>query len=161
MSKSPIGIAVDHGGFRLKQFVIGGVQEAGLRVLDLGTFSEEPVDYPDLAENLVAAIIGGKVQQGILVCGTGIGVSIAANRHRSIRAALCYDKETAERARQHNNANVLCLGGRKTNGHLAQEMVGIFLQTKFQGGRHTRRIKKLDRSFDCTMPVEELYDKDD
>lgn len=143
MSKELIGIAVDHGGFALKQAVSDEIRAAGFDVLDLGTNSEESVDYPDFAEKLTEAIKLGSVTRGVLICGTGIGISIAANRHPGIRAALCYDEETAELARRHNDANVICLGGRKTTSSQAQRMVGIFLNTEFEGGRHARRVAKL------------------
>ena len=144
MVKETIGIATDHGGFVLKQVVMEEIVASGYRVLDLGTDGEDPVDYPDFAEKLVTAIGDGKTHRGILLCGTGVGVSIAANRHKGIRAAVCYDEETAALARQHNDANVLCLGGRKINGELARKMVILFLDTKFEGGRHARRVRKLD-----------------
>ena len=140
MSKELIGIAVDHGGFALKQSVSDEIRALGYDVLDLGTDSEESVDYPDFAEKLVAAIGRGDISRGVLICGTGIGVSIAANRHAGIRAALCYDEDTACLARQHNNANVICLGGRKTGSELARTMVRLFLETEFEGGRHARRV---------------------
>jgi ribose 5-phosphate isomerase B len=143
MSKEQIGLAADHGGFALKQCVSKDIRTAGFDVLDLGTDSEESVDYPDFAEKLVEAIKNNTVARGVLVCGTGIGISIAANRHPGIRAALCYDEETAMLARQHNNANILCLGGRKTTPDEAQRMVSIFLETEFEGGRHARRVGKL------------------
>lgn len=139
-----VGIAVDHGGLILKQAIKEELEAAGYWVLDLGTDSEDSVDYPDFAEKLVQAISDGKAQRGILVCGTGIGISIAANRHKGIRAALCYDEETATLARQHNDANVMCLGGRKTKDALARRMVNLFLETEFEGGRHERRVGKLD-----------------
>lgn len=143
MPQELIGIAVDHGGFALKQPVAEEVRALGFEVLDLGTHDEESVDYPDMAAKLVAAIDDGQVSRGVLICGTGIGISIAANRHPGIRAALCYDNETAELARQHNNANVMCLGGRKTDPERAREMTRIFLETEFEGGRHARRVGKL------------------
>lgn len=143
MSKETVGIAVDHGGFTLKQAIKEELEAAGCQVLDLGTDTEESVDYPDFAEKLVAAIEAGDAQRGVLVCGTGIGISIAANRHNGIRAALCYDEETAMLARQHNDANVLCLGGRKTDEPLARRLVKLFLETEFEGGRHARRVGKL------------------
>ena len=144
MSIETVGIAVDHGGLVLKQAIKEELEAAGYWVLDLGTDSEDSVDYPDFAEKLVQAISDGKAQRGILVCGTGIGISIAANRHKGIRAALCYDEETATLARQHNDANVMCLGGRKTKDALARWMVNLFLETEFEGGRHERRVGKLD-----------------
>jgi len=143
MSKETIGIAVDHGGWVLKQAIKEEIEAAGREVLDLGTDSEESVDYPDFADKLVRAISDESADRGILVCGTGIGISIAANRHKGIRAAVCYDEETAKLARQHNDANVMCLGGRKTDEPLARRMVSLFLETEFEGGRHARRVKKL------------------
>ena len=143
MSKETIGIAVDHGGWVLKQAIKEEIEAAGREVLDLGTDSEESVDYPDFADKLVRAISDESADRGILVCGTGIGISIAANRHKGIRAAVCYDEETAKLARQHNDANVMCLGGRKTDEPLARRMTSLFLETEFEGGRHARRVKKL------------------
>ena len=143
MQPSLVGIAVDHGGFPLKHCVIDEMRKLGLEVSDLGTDNEDSVDYPDFADKLVAALAGGQVGQGILICGTGIGISIAANRHPAIRAALCYDEETAVLARQHNDANVLCLGGRKTDKETARKMVRAFFSTKSEGGRHARRVAKM------------------
>jgi len=143
MPKEIVGLAVDHGGVVLKQTIKSRIQFAGLAVLDLGTDGEVPVDYPDYADILIAAMSVGDVTRGVLVCGTGIGISIAANRHKGIRAALCYDEETAILSRQHNDANVLCMGGRKTDKHLAGRLVDLFLTTEFEGGRHSRRVGKL------------------
>jgi ribose 5-phosphate isomerase B len=143
MSNELIGIAADHGGFALKYAIVEEVKALGFEVLDLGTHDEESSDYPDMAENLIAAFEEGRVSRGLLICGTGIGISIAANRHPGIRAALCYDTDTAALARQHNDANVMCLGGRKTSPNLAIEMVKVFLETAFEGGRHARRVGKL------------------
>ena len=145
MSRKTVAIAVDHGGHALKQACIDEIRRAGLGVLDLGTDGVEPVDYADFAFRLVDALAAGQADAGILVCGTGIGVSIAANRHPGIRAALCYDEETAALARRHNDANVMCLGGRKTPEETARAMVGVFLSAEFEGGRHERRIAKLER----------------
>lgn len=143
MSNELIGIAADHGGFALKYAIVEEVKALGFEVLDLGTHDEESSDYPDMAENLIAAFEEGRVSRGLLICGTGIGISIAANRHPGIRAALCYDTDTAALARQHNDANVMCLGGRKTSPNLAIKMVKVFLETAFEGGRHARRVGKL------------------
>ena len=143
MTAQKIAIAADHGGFGLKASVVAAIREAGFDPVDLGTDSEESVDYPDFAEKLVSAMRDGDADRGVLICGTGIGISIAANRHPGIRAALCYDEETATLARQHNDANVLCLGGRKTGGDMARAIVKIFLSTPFEGGRHARRVAKL------------------
>ena len=143
MSNESIGIAADHGGFALKHAIVEEVKALGFEVLDLGTHDEDSVDYPDMAENLIAAFKDRRVSRGLLICGTGIGISIAANRHPGIRAALCYDTNTAALARQHNDANVMCLGGRKTSPDLAIKMVKVFLETAFEGGRHARRVGKL------------------
>jgi len=146
MTTKPIGIGTDHGGFPLKRCVMDTVRNQGYEVLDLGTHNTEPVDYPEFAHKLVDSVMAGAIDTGILLCGTGIGVSIAANRHNLIRAAVCYDTETALLARQHNNANVLCIGGRKTNEELAIEMVEIFLCTDFLSGRHARRVQKISKT---------------
>ena len=143
MSDQAIGIAVDHGGFPLKQAVIEEICAANLDVLDLGTDNEESVDYPDFADKLVNAMKAGQVSRGVLICGTGIGISIAANRHPGIRAALCCDEQTAALSRQHNDANVICFAGRTTGEVKARNLVRIFLETKFEGGRHARRVGKL------------------
>ena len=143
MTPETIAIAVDHGGFSLKAAAMDAARAEGWKVLDLGTDSTDSVDYPDFAEKLVAALADGRASRGVLICGTGIGISIAANRHKGIRAALCYDDDTATLARQHNDANVLCMGGRKTDEATARSMVRIFLTTEFEGGRHARRVAKL------------------
>ena len=143
MTPETIAIAVDHGGFSLKAAAMDAARAEGWKVLDLGTDSTASVDYPDFAEKLVAALADGRASLGVLICGTGIGISIAANRHKGIRAALCYDDDTATLARQHNDANVLCMGGRKTDEATARSMVRIFLTTEFEGGRHARRVAKL------------------
>ena len=139
-----VAVAVDHGGFALKQAIIDEVRASGCHIIDLGANSEDPVDYPDIAARLKDAIRKGDADRGVLICGTGIGVSIAANRDPGIRAALCYDTETASLARRHNDANVICLGGRKTGETKAREMVRLFLSTEFDQGRHARRVAKLD-----------------
>jgi ribose 5-phosphate isomerase B len=143
MSDQAIGIAVDHGGFPLKQAVIEEIRAANLDVLDLGTDNEESVDYPDFADKLVNAMKAGQVSRGVLICGTGIGISIAANRHPGIRAALCCDEQAAALSRQHNDANVICFAGRTTGEVKARNLVRIFLETEFEGGRHARRVGKL------------------
>lgn len=145
MTAGTVAVAVDHGGHALKEAVMDEAARAGRRILDLGTDGTGSVDYPDFASRLVEAVFSGEADRGILVCGTGIGMSIAANRHPDIRAALCYDEETARLARRHNDANVLCLGGRKTSETDARAIVRLFLGTGFEGGRHERRIAKLER----------------
>ncbi len=135
-----IAIASDHGGFALKQEVLALLRDLGHEVHDLGCDSSQSVDYPNFAQAVCDAVGEGKSERGILICGTGIGMSIAANRDRRIRAALCHDAFTARLSREHNDANVLCLGGRVLGSAVALDMVGIFVDTPFSGGRHQRRI---------------------
>ena len=136
-----LAIASDHAGYRLKSFLKA---ELVGPVLDLGCHSEAPVDYPDYARMVAEALRRGDVAFGILVCGTGIGISIAANRFRGVRAALVGDPLAAQLSREHNNANVICLGGRMTGDAQALECVRTFLQTPFAGERHQRRVDMLD-----------------
>lgn len=143
MTTKKLAIAVDHGGITLKAAAVAEAENAGWAVVDLGTDSDESVDYPDYAEKLVETMRRGDTSRGILICGTGIGISIAANRHPGIRAALCHDELTATMAREHNDANVLCMGGRNTEEAMARAMIRIFLSTPFEGGRHARRVAKL------------------
>ena len=135
-----IALGCDHGGFGLKQEILSYLQQAGYAVNDLGCHSEESVDYPDFAERVCAAIGSRKADRGILICGTGIGMSMAANRYRHIRAALCQEPFSARMSREHNDANVLCLGGRVLGPSLALDIVRVWLATEFAGGRHLRRI---------------------
>ncbi len=139
----PVAIAADHGGFDLKAVLVAALGGMGHAVLDLGTEGPDAVDYPDIAARLVEALAAGRARCGVLLCGSGIGMSIAANRHPGIRAALCHDGLTARLARQHNDANVLVLGGRLIGPELAKDCLKIFLSTDFEGGRHTRRVAKL------------------
>ena len=139
-----IVIASDHAGVDLKARLIALVSEAGLEIRDLGPADANSVDYPDFAHAVASAVAGGEADRGILICGTGIGMSLAANRHRRIRAALCHDAFTAEMARLHNDANVLCIGARTTGEGVAEQIVRIFLETAFEGGRHQRRIEKIE-----------------
>jgi ribose 5-phosphate isomerase B len=138
-----VAVAADHGGYDLKTRLLPELRELGCAVVDLGTASAESVDYPDFADRLVEALRDGRAQLGVLLCGTGIGMSIAANRHREIRAALCHDGLTARLARQHNDANVLVLGGRLLGPEQARDCLRTFLVTPFDGGRHARRVAKL------------------
>lgn len=135
-----IGVASDHGGFALKTALVPFLQELGHEVVDLGNDGEASVDYPDYAAKLCEAMRKGEFERGILICGTGIGMCMAANRHRHIRAALCHDAFTARMSREHNDANVLCLGGRVLGPALALDIVAVWLATAFEGGRHQRRI---------------------
>ncbi len=138
-----VAIAADHGGFELKSMLLPELRALGLEVLDLGTASTEPVDYPDMAAALASAIDSGRAERGVVICGTGIGMSIAINRHRGLRGALVHDGLTARLARQHNDANVLVLGGRVLGPELAKDCLKIFFTTGFDGGRHARRVAKL------------------
>ncbi|MBW2702564.1 MAG: ribose 5-phosphate isomerase B [Deltaproteobacteria bacterium] len=145
-TEQKLGIASDHGGFALKQELIPWLKERGLDVVDLGCHGLDSVDYPDLASKLTQGISNGEFARGILICGTGLGMSMAANRHLGIRAALCTSGYTARMARAHNDANVLCMGGRVVGGGLAQDIVDAFLSQDFEGGRHARRIARLDEA---------------
>ena len=145
MPSQTIAIASDHGGYELKSFLINEIEARSLLVLDLGTEGPDSVDYPDFADALARVIRDGKAQRGILLCGSGIGISIAANRHPELRAALVHDGLTARLARQHNDANVLVMGGRLVGPDLATDCLDIFLKTEFEGGRHARRVAKLSR----------------
>jgi ribose 5-phosphate isomerase B len=138
-----IGIACDHAGVELKDLLVAELKAAGFAVLDLGTNSPDSVDYPDFADKLAAAMKQGDVKRGVLICGTGIGISIAANRHRHVRAALAHNTTAARLARQHNDANVLALGARVLGSEVARDCLKVFLETEFEGGRHQRRVDKM------------------
>lgn len=143
MSTSVIAIACDHGALELRDILKQHLEQKGLTVLDLGTHGGESVDYPDFADAMATALKDGKAERGILLCGSGIGISIAANRHRHVRAALVHDGYGARMCREHNDANVLVLGGRTTGSEVAKDCVDLFLSTGFAGGRHARRIEKM------------------
>jgi ribose 5-phosphate isomerase B len=143
MSKDVLAIASDHAGVEMKALVKGELEAMGFVVTDLGTHGTNSVDYPDFADALAAAIKSGKASKGVLICGTGIGISIAANRHRHIRAALCHDSASARLSRAHNNANVLALGARLIGPESARDCVRAFFTTAFDGDRHQRRVDKL------------------
>lgn len=143
MSEETIAIAADHGGFDLKSILVHELRALGYEVLDLGTMTRDSVDYPDFAATLAGAIVDGRAARGVLICGSGIGMSIAANRHRAIRAALVHDDTSARLARQHNDANVLVLGARLLGPEVAKDCVKTFFSTQFEGGRHARRIAKM------------------
>ncbi|NOX81283.1 MAG: ribose 5-phosphate isomerase B [Deltaproteobacteria bacterium] len=138
-----IAIGSDHGGFELKQLVMEVLRTMGHEVVNEGCLSTESVDYPDFAAKVCELVRSGNCDRGILICGTGIGMSIAANRYRDIRAALCHEPYSAGKSREHNNANVLCLGGRVVGPELALDIVRVWVQTEFAGGRHQRRLDKL------------------
>jgi ribose 5-phosphate isomerase B len=136
-----IAIGSDHRGFKLKQAIIKMLTDAGHSYHDFGCYSEEPVDYPDVAQEVAQAVAKGDFERGILICSTGIGMCIAANKVCGIRAAMCCNSFHALRARKHNDANILCLGGEVAE-QLA-EIVNIFITEKFEGGRHQRRLDKI------------------
>ncbi|OGP51403.1 MAG: ribose 5-phosphate isomerase B [Deltaproteobacteria bacterium RBG_13_43_22] len=137
-------IGADHAGFELKELLLKPLSAQGVRWKDVGTFSSESVDYPDFAFKVAQAVSKGRATFGLLICGTGIGMSITANRLSGVRAALCNDLYTARMARAHNNANILALGSRVVGFGLAQAIVQTFMETTFEKGRHLRRIKKMD-----------------
>lgn len=139
-----IAIGCDHGGFNLKNAIMKRLSERGEEYRDFGTYSEESCDYPDIAKEVCKAITDGECCIGILVCGTGIGMSIAANKVKGIRAAHVTDTFSARMTKEHNNANVICLGERITGAGLAIDIVDAYLNAEFQGGRHERRIAKLE-----------------
>ena len=138
-----IAIGSDHGGYALKQVIISHLADRGIEFRDFGTYSKESCDYPEYGEAVGRAVASGECELGIAVCGTGIGISIAANKVHGVRAAACSDCFTAEMCRRHNDANVLALGGRVIGPGLALKIVDIFLSTGFDGGRHARRLGKL------------------
>lgn len=138
-----IALASDHAGLELKDALKAILTAAGHEVLDLGTNGPESVDYPDYGDRMARAILAGEAGRGVLVCGSGIGISIAANRHRGIRAALCHDTTSARLSRLHNDANVLALGARLIGTEVAKDCLTIFLETEFEGGRHAGRVDKL------------------
>jgi ribose 5-phosphate isomerase B len=139
----PIALASDHAGYDLKTELAGALDAAGHAVLDLGTDGPGRVDYPDYGHALAAAISEGRADRGVAVCGTGIGISIALNRHPGVRAALCHDETSARLAREHNDANVLALGARLIGIEVAKACLKVFLDTGFAEGRHVGRVAKL------------------
>lgn len=144
MTSETIAIANDHGGFELKNTLKKELSDLGFTVLDLGADSAESVDYPDFGYAMATAIQDGKASRGILICGSGIGISMAANRFTNIRAALVHDSLGAKLSRLHNDANVICFGGRTIGADTALDCLQAFLETDFEsGGRHTRRVEKL------------------
>ena len=136
-------IGSDHGGFELKEEVKKYLESLGHEVVDVGTYTPDSCDYPDIAKAGCEKITSGECERGILICGTGIGISMAANKIRGIRAACCSDTYSARYTRLHNDANVLCFGGRVVGGGLACELVDAYLSVEFEGGRHQRRVDKI------------------
>jgi ribose 5-phosphate isomerase B len=139
-----IATGADQGGFELKEKIIEHLVVQGHQVSDLGIYELKSIDYPDIAESVARTVANGEAERGIIICTTGLGVSMAANKVRGIRAALCTDCYTARMAREHNDAQVLCLGGKVVGVALALEIVDIFLNTEAQGGRHARRVGKIN-----------------
>lgn len=143
MPDRTIALACDHAGFPLKAVLQDVIAEQGYRIVDLGTNSGESVDYPDYGYAMARALKAGEADIGVLVCGSGIGISIAANRHAEVRAALVHDALGARMSRQHNDANVICFGARMIGEDTAKDCLDVFLNTAFEGGRHARRVDKL------------------
>ncbi len=137
-------IATDHAGFAIKEDVKKIVKDLGYEIEDLGTNSNERVDYPDFAHKLSRAVLNESGSFGILICGTGIGMSLAANKHKGIRAALCHDAYTAKMAREHNDANVLCFGQRVVGLGVIESIIKAWCESKFEGGRHAKRVEKIE-----------------
>ena len=144
MSEKRIIIGCDHGGLNLKNKVIEHLKEVGYEVEDVGTYTTESVDYPIYAKKVAHAVADGKYEKGIIICGTGIGVSIVANKVKGIRASLCGDTFSAKATRQHNNSNMLCMGERVIGVGLALDIVDIWLTTEYEGGRHQKRIDMME-----------------
>ncbi len=138
-----IGICADHAGYPLKQYVVQWLEEQGWEYKDFGTYSPESCDYPDVAHPLAEAVESGECYPGIAICGSGNGISMTLNKHQGIRAALCWNADIAELARQHNDANVLVMPGRFVTNHVADTILKKFFSTPFEGGRHQRRVEKI------------------
>lgn len=147
-----IAIGSDHGGLRLKKEVIKHLEKKNIEVRDYGTYTEDSCDYPDFAEKVAEAVVAKEYDYGILICGTGIGISISANKIPGIRAALCSDTFSAHATREHNNANILAMGERVLGTGLALDIVDAFLGSTFEGGRHENRVNKI-------MEIEKKYNK--
>ena len=140
---TPVALAADHGGFELKEAVRLHLEETGVPYRDFGSYTSEPCDYPDMAQAACRAVVAGECGRALLFCGTGVGISMAANKIKGIRACCCSDSFSCEYTRRHNDANALCMGGRVVGPGLACQLVDIFLNTEFEGGRHEKRIAKL------------------
>ncbi len=141
-----VSIGSDHAGLSLKRVLLRALEELGAQVDDVGTHDAASSDYPDWAAKVAQKVASGAAERGVLVCGTGIGMSIAANKHRGIRAAVCSTEFEARMARAHNDANVLCLGERVVGPGVARTILEVFLATAFEGGRHARRVEKIGRA---------------
>lgn len=144
MENLRIAIGSDHGGYEYKEQIVSHLKEKGYECVDVGTYSTDSCDYPVIARTVTTKITTGEADRGILICGTGIGMSIVANKVKGIRAALCGDTFSARASRAHNNSNVLCLGERVIGINLAIDIVDIWLESKFEGGRHQRRVDMME-----------------
>jgi len=144
MENLKIAIGSDHGGFNYKESVIDYLRARNIEFVDVGTYTRESCDYPEIAKAVARKVVAGEVDRGILICGTGIGMSITANKIKGVRAALCSDTYSARVSRAHNNANILCIGERVIGEHLALDIVDIWLKTGFEGGRHKRRVDMIE-----------------
>ncbi|HKO93762.1 MAG TPA: ribose 5-phosphate isomerase B [Polyangiaceae bacterium] len=143
MAGKPIGVACDHAGLELKKVLVAELGRRGHDVRDFGTDSAESVDYPDFAHALAKSLANEEIERGLLVCGTGVGMSISANRHPVVRAVVCSEPLSARMARKHNDANVLCVGARVVGSDTALDILGAFLDADYEGGRHARRVAKI------------------
>lgn len=139
----PVAIGCDHAGYEYKTVIADLLQNKGLQVKDFGTYSADSVDYPDFAHPVASAVESGEAGWGVLICGSANGVAITANKHQGIRAAICWQSDLAKLAREHNNANIICIPARFVSTPAAEEMVNIFLTTRFEGGRHQKRVDKI------------------
>lgn len=139
-----VGMAADHAGYALKEELKSLLEEKGYKVRDFGTFSDESMDYPDVAHPLAKAVADGEVDFGVAMCGSGNGISMTLNKHKGVRAALCWEPELARLAREHNDANVLSLPARFISTAMAKEILKAYLSASFEGGRHKRRVEKID-----------------
>ncbi len=141
--QKPVAIGADHAGYDYKSLLISLLKEKGLAVNDLGTYSSDSVDYPDFAHPVANAVESGEAAFGVLICGSANGVAITANKHQGIRAAICWQEDIAKLARQHNNANIICIPARFVSEDEARNMLSLFIETPFEGGRHANRVNKI------------------
>jgi ribose 5-phosphate isomerase B len=144
VSQKPLALGADHAGFALKEELKRALQRDNVAFEDLGTHDESSVDYPDFAHRVASGVASGAYRLGVIVCGTGLGVAMAANRHAGVRAAPCTDAYAARMTRLHNDANILCLGARIVGAGLAEDILKAFLATEFEGGRHAKRVAKIE-----------------
>lgn len=145
LKKRRIAVGSDHAGYEAKELAKRELDALGMEIVDAGAHSAESVDYPDFGADVGRAVASGEVERGVLICGSGIGISMAANKVAGVRAAVCWNEETARLAREHNDANILCFGARFIEPALAARMVRVFMETEFAGGRHQQRIEKLSQ----------------